>query len=144
DRGWWLSLVRLTDEPIREYESANREVEVFRAGPSNLFSPFFRAVDDLEHCVAATHRAGLHARQLIAKGHARHALMPTHGQLDRLRWVRNHIEHTDDKLLNGQINQNEPFTIQPLEHRLEIGKVRVSYRDLASVITKCHHTIEAI
>jgi hypothetical protein len=50
----------------------------------------------------------------------------------------------DDKLTRRQVRAGELHLLFPLANRVHIGSVGMSYRDLASVITKMYRNIELI
>ena len=62
----------------------------------------------MENCVSATHRAVLNARALQANKIGRAGPRLTPRQEQRLAYVRNTIEHSDEKLLGIQKIKNSP------------------------------------
>jgi hypothetical protein len=141
----WTNLVRLSDKALHEYEKARSELDQWIAQRQHsVFSPYFRGVDHLENAVTATHRAVLHGRELRKRGLGKRSPQPTVRQENLLKLVRNHIEHTDDKLLKGQIGQGQAIFLLPDEKSLHIGTTSLTYRDLASCIRKIYHQVEAI
>ncbi len=145
EAGLWTNLVRLTDKALREYEAGRAELAQWLQGRSHgHWSPFFRGVDYLENTITATHRAVLYGRELRRHGYGKKAVGVTTNQENVLRIMRNHIEHTDDKLLKGQIKEGEVYMLTPRERGLELGAHRLPYRTLASCIVKAHRQIGAI
>jgi hypothetical protein len=142
-RGLWLNLVRLTDKALREYDAARAELLDYSSSiGSRHFSPVFRAVDHLENCIGATHRAVLNARALRVAGFAKDSPMPTAGQEDRLRLVRNRIEHAEERLVDGRIKPAQFHALRPFDHRVDIGDQRLTYRDLERCIRRMYAIIE--
>jgi len=140
----WFSLVKLTDKAIREYEAARVELGAYVNSPRTHVSPYFTAADHLENTVGAAHRALLHGQELRASGFGRAAPPATVGQLDRLRLLRNRIEHSDQRLRSGNIKEGSAFVLSATERSLHFGDVRLTYRDLSSCIRKAYRQVEAI
>jgi hypothetical protein len=64
--GLFTNFTRLTDKALREYDAARAEVLLHVSshdGPLRT-SPYLRAIDHMENCVSATHRAVLNAQAL--------------------------------------------------------------------------------
>ena len=65
DYGVWMNFVRLTDAAIREYEQARGHLEEYRLHANDgRVMGYYRAVNELENAVGATHRATLNAKCL--------------------------------------------------------------------------------
>lgn len=143
-RGMWVNLVRLSDQAIREYELARLALrEYVDHGHEGRISPFYRAIDHFENAISATHRATLNSKQLeVHLG--RRLNQPTERQESLLRAARNHVEHMDDKLGRRMVKPNEVAILIPLSFRLQVGKVELPYRDLASCVRKNYRNVESI
>lgn len=140
----WMNLVRLTDLSIRQYEGARQSLDDYRTGArSGRVSPLYDAINLFEEVVVAAHRAVLNSDglQTVTK---RKLKVPTARQKRLLRLARNHVQHMDEKLVKGQVKAGELHLIAPLAHSIEVGSVRLPYRDLCSVITKMYRNIEII
>ena len=147
--GLFTNFCRLTDKALREYDAARAELLQYAShhdGPL-WTSPYLRAVDHMENCVSATHRAVLNARALQANkiGRAGPRLTPREEQ--RLAYVRNTIEHSDEKLLGIQKIKNsppfgkaEPYSLRLANTCMVIGVNVLTYKELVSAMTKCHKT----
>ena len=150
--GLFMNFCRLTDKALREYDAARAELLLFVSRDDGLrISPYLRAIDHMENCVSAAHRAVLNARALQANKIGRTGPRLTQLQEQRLAYLRNAIEHSDEKLLGNQkFKNNPPFDkIDPYSLRLAntsmvIGKNVLTYKELVSAMTKCHKTIEVI
>jgi hypothetical protein len=150
--GLFMNFSRLTDKALREYDAARAELFVYLAPGEGLLrtSPYLRAIDHMENCVSATHRAVLNARALRANRVGRGGPRLTPLQEQRLYHLRNAIEHSDEKLLGRQHGRSpafdpvDPYSLRLANTCMVIGKNVLSYRDLVSAMTKCHATIEAI
>jgi hypothetical protein len=140
----WLNLVRLTDLSITRYEAVRESLALYREkAHEGTVSPFYDAINGLEETVVAAHRAALNSQGLEAVA-PRKLNRPTPRQLDLLRQVRNHIQHMDDKLQKGQVKAVPIYLAAPTQKSLVIGSVLLSYRDLASCITKMYRNIAII
>jgi hypothetical protein len=63
--GLFTNFSRLTDKALREYDAARVELLLYVSphdGPR--IGPYLRAIDHMENCVSAVHRAVLNARAL--------------------------------------------------------------------------------
>jgi hypothetical protein len=65
--------------------------------------------------------------------------------------MRNAIEHSDEKLLGLQkfknsppFDKTDPYSLRLANTSMVIGTNVLTYRELVSVMTKCHKTIEVI
>jgi hypothetical protein len=147
-----MNFSRLTDKALREYDAARAELLLYvtPAGGPLRTSPYLRAIDHLENCVSSAHRAALHARALQASRVGRATPRLTPRQEQRLAYLRNAIEHSDEKLLGRQHGRSLPFDrIDPYSVRLAntcmvIGSNVLTYKELVSAIAKCHKTIEIV
>jgi hypothetical protein len=110
-----------------------------------------RAIDHMENCVSAIHRAVLNARALRANMIGRAGPRQPKRHEQRLAYLRNAIEHSDEKLLGmSKVKNSLPFDkVDPYSRRLAntsmvIGSHVLTCKDLVSAMTKCHKTIELI
>jgi len=150
--GLFMNFSRLTDKALREYDAARAELLLYVSPPDEILrtSPYLRAIDHMENCVSATHRAVLNARALQASKIGRAGPRLTPRQEERLAHLRNAIEHSDEKLQGKQFGKSPPFgKPDPYSLRLAntcmvIGPNVVTYKELVSAMTKCHKTIEVI
>ena len=100
--GLWMNFVRLTDKALLEYDVARADLLSYLDPPKDgtqRLSPYLRAVDRLENCIAATHRAVLNAKALQSRRVGRGGPKLTEAQEQRLRDLRNTIEHSDERLV---------------------------------------------
>jgi hypothetical protein len=150
--GLFTNFSRLTDKALREYDAARVELLLYVSphdGPLRT-SPYLRAIDHIENCVSATHRAVLNAQALQSNKIGRPGPRLTPRQEQRLAYLRNAIEHSDKKLQGTQFGKSPPFDKpDPYSLRLAntcmvIGKNVLTYKELVSAMTKCHKTIEVI
>ncbi|HLZ24663.1 MAG TPA: hypothetical protein VKQ30_21305 [Ktedonobacterales bacterium] len=149
--GIWMNFVRLTDKALREYDAARAELIAYveQEGPWRL-SRYHRAMDHLENCVNATHRAVLNAKALQRHGIGRSAPRLTERQERRLRLMRHAIEHADERLdpPSGSswptFQTGEPYALRLANRAMVIGGNDLTYRELVSAMNKMYRTIEAI
>ena len=151
--GLFTNFSRLTDKALREYDAARAELLLYIAPHDGSLrtSPYLRAIDHMENCVSATHRAVLNARALQANKIGRAAPRLTTRQEQRLAYVRNAVEHSDEKLLGVRKFKNsrsfgaaDPYSLRLANTCMVIGTNVLTYKELVSAMTKCHKTIEVI
>lgn|SRR5215211_3730506 len=150
--GLFMNFSRLTDKALREYDAARAELLLYVSPHDELrLGPYLRAIDHMENCVSATHRAVLNARALRANTIGRAAPRLTQLQEQRLKYLRDAIEHSDEKLLGKQKFKNsppfdkvDPYSLRLANTSMVIGKHVLTYKELVSAMTKCHRTIETI
>jgi hypothetical protein len=143
----WRNLVRLTDQGLREYETARHELARWLATDNNTISPYFHAVDSLEQCVVAAHRAMLMAEAIIDRRHGRGARRPPPTWKERVKLMRHAMEHTDDRLTgrrNPPISAGDAPMLRPLQKHMELGADHLTYRELAGCLRSCYRTIETV
>ena len=109
-----------------------------------------RASTPLENCVGATARAVLNAKALRDNKIGRSGPRLTDRQDQRLAYLRNAIEHSDEKLLGKKHGKSpvfdkvDPYSLRLANTSMVIGKNVLTYIELVSIMTKCHKTIEVI
>lgn len=142
--GLFVNLCRLTDKALREYEAARNLLNQYRSASGQpVVNP--QAIDHMENCVEATHRAVLSAKGLRDDiGLRIKSLAVTTKQVDDLRLLRNRLIHIDEKLVQSRIRPGQHFSLMLTEKRIEISDRNLTYQQLANAITKCHRTIEKI
>jgi len=150
--GLFMNFSRLTDKALREYDAARAELLLYVSPHDGILrtSPYLRAVDHMENCVSAAARAVLNAQALRDNKIGRSGPRLTDRQGQRLKYLRNAIEHSDEKLLGKQygsspaFDQVDPYSLRLANTSMVIGKNVLTYVDLVSIMTKCHRTIEVI
>jgi hypothetical protein len=150
--GLFMNFSRLTDKALREYDAARAELLLYVTLQDDLLriTPYLRAIDHMENCVSAAHRAVLNARALRAGMIGRAAPALTARQEQRLAYLRNAIEHSDEKLLGKQhgnslaFDKLDPYSLRLANTSMVIGKNVLTYKELVSAMTKCHRSIEVI
>jgi len=149
--GLFMNFSRLTDKALREYDAARAELLMYAASQDWGINSYMRAIDHMENCVSATHRAVLNARALRENKIGRAAPQLTRLQEQRLAYLRNAVEHSDEKLLGKQkfkgspsFDKTDPYSLRLANKCMVIGKNVLTYKELVSAMTKCHKTIEVI
>lgn len=150
--GLFMNFSRLTDKALREYDAARAELLLFVSPHVGLRTSFYlRAIDHMENCISATHRAVLNARALRANKIGRAGPTLTQRQEQRLSYLRNAIEHSDEKLLGESKFKNsppfdkvDPYSLRLANTSMVIGNNVLTYKELVSAMTKCHKTIELV
>jgi len=150
--GLFMNFSRLTDKALREYDAARAELLDY-VSPHNgvlRITPYLRAIDHMENCVGAAARAVLNAKALRDNKIGRSGPRLTDRQDRRLAYLRNAIEHSDEKLLGKKHGKSpvfdkvDPYSLRLANTSMVIGKNVLTYIELVSIMTKCHKTIEAI
>jgi hypothetical protein len=150
--GLVMNFSRLTDKALREYDAARAEL-LFYISPQDgqlRVTPYLRAIDHMENCVSAAHRAVLNARALQANEVGRAGPRLTPRQEERLAFLRNAVEHSEEKLLGRRhgrspaFDKADPYSLRLGNTCMVIGKNVLTYKELVSAMTKCHKTIEVI
>jgi hypothetical protein len=150
--GLFMNFSRLTDKALREYDAARAELLLYVSLHEGLrTSPYLRAMDHMENCVSATHRAVLNAGALRENHVGRGAPTLTQRQDQRLAYLRNAVEHSDEKLLGKQtfkrsppFGRLDPYSLRLANTSMVIGENVLTYKELVSAMTKCHTAIEVI
>jgi hypothetical protein len=143
--GLFTNFVRLTDKALREYDADRTELFSYLRSSADLRTAHYvRAIDHIENCVSATHRAVLNSNALRKNNVGRSRPRLTDRQETRLKEVRHAIEHSDEKLLGKQYRNSPPFaTGEPYSIRLAntsivIGSWVLTYSNLVSEMTKMY------
>ncbi len=139
DKGsaYFRNLVRLSDKCIIEYEAGRLACLDFEANVStqNKFSPLFRAVNHFENCITSLHRAVQHIDKLGADyrnmGDIVQAARALKGAKERLRRMRDAIEHTDKLIAGGRIGANESMFMSVQPDGLHLEQEHIGFGELA-------------
>ena len=147
--GLFTNFCRLTDKALREYDASRAELLLYLSPQDGLLriSPYLRAIDHMENCISATHRAALNAGAAGQQDRAGQRLTPrqsngwlTHGTPSStprrscwgcrsLRRVRRSARPT-------------PYSLRPANTCVVIGADVLTYKELVSAMAKCRKTIE--
>jgi hypothetical protein len=142
--GLFTNFARLTDKALCEYDAARTELFSYLRPSAQLRTEhYLLALDHMENCVSATHRAVLNSLALRENKVGRSGPRLTDRQEQRLKYMRNAIEHSDAKLLGKWFGASPPFAVkEPYSIRLAntsmvIGSNVLTYKELVSAMTKC-------
>lgn len=137
----WMNLVRLTTKALRSYQAARVHLAEYRLHAYECrVVPYYRAVDNLEDTVAATHRGFVTAQRLTPVT-GRKLPQPTRRQATLLRTIHDYIEHAEEKLIEQHAPAGELHVVLPRDKWLEVASVQLPYQDLAWCITKLHRGV---
>lgn len=140
----WMNLVRLAGKALRGYQAAGTHLAEYRLHAYECrVAPYYRAVDNLEDAIAATHRGFLAARRLTPVT-GRKLPQPTKRQTALLRVLHDYVGHGDERLVESRTPASELYVVVPRDTFVEIASIRLPYQDLAWCITKLHRGIEQI
>jgi hypothetical protein len=150
--GLFMNFSRLTDKALREYDAARAELLLYVSPHVGLgTSSYLRAIDHMENCISAVHRAVLNAKALRTNKIGRAGPHLTSRQEQRLTHLRHAIEHSDEKLLGKRKSKSsppfdkaDPYSLRLANTSMVIGNNVLTYKELVSAMTKCHRTIEVI
>lgn len=115
------SFVRATEHTLRQYQDARNRLE--RASREEALMEFLRGCNDLEFTCIGLHKAIRLAEALM---HSRETKV-TAGQLppskdrDRLRKVRNAIDHDDEPIMAGRAGSGESLSLEVGSHTMNIA-----------------------
>ena len=147
--GLFMNFVRLTDKALREYDAARSELITYLEPSDGLRTgAYLRAIDHVENCVSACHRAALNAKALRVNRVGRSAPRLTRLQEERLAHLRNAVEHSDERLLGPKsktipaFSKAEPFSLRLANSSMMIGHHVLTYKQLVAVMTKNYRTVE--
>jgi hypothetical protein len=143
-----VHLTRLTDKAILEYESARESLDVFIKGQrGGRLTDLVRVYDHLETCFDAIARAARFAEALRTEPGApviHLKQLPTPAARDRVRDVRNAVQHAEEDLLKGETPQvtGRPSLLIARDKSLGVARkgMYIRYDHLAKWLT-CYHDL---
>jgi hypothetical protein len=140
----WMNMVRLANKALRGYQAARTHLAEYRVNAYECQPvPFYRAIDNLEDAVTATHRGFLNA-QCLTPVTGRQLPQPTKRQASLLRTIHDHIEHGEQNVVRTRTPASELNIVYPHDKYVEIASIQLPYQDLAWCITKLHRGVERI
>jgi hypothetical protein len=133
--------VRIVVQAVDEYEAGRLSLIDF-CQPSKAdfrITPILRAASHFESCLSTTRRA-IGFAEAVVKGAPSLASRPLTvlepPTVERLRMIRNVIQHMDEKIILGKIPDGEAVTLVPTPTHLSLGGVSISYRELSTWLTE--------
>lgn len=137
-----INFNRMVDMLVENYEAARRyqTIASTRDGSVPLHA-LITAIGLFENCITTALRAISFARRL--KNHTRGRMISKQSVLsdsvgDRIRELRNAIEHLDRDLASGNWVKWHAYCLIPKEDHIILGEQRIDYLELAGWITQLH------
>lgn len=150
----------MTDKAVREYIAARDVVRNFQSIKfGDTITPKMVGIlgqqrrvvaDHLETCLDATHRGVCAVRLLRKRDFGNGARHPNQDAVNRLKTIRDPMQHTIDRLLEPDQDVNparlpfgpeDPYGIRLLQHELKIGADEpLTYVELMGLMENCHRT----
>ncbi|MFN2399320.1 MAG: hypothetical protein ABR543_11860 [Gemmatimonadaceae bacterium] len=135
------SFLRLVDKAIIGHELARREFTAWNERRS--FAALLRGQGHLETCVSSMHRALTFAERLRSRGlvtedsqplipRARDLPVFSDDARQRIRRLRDAIEHVDAQIIAGECPVGQPIALEPRGAEMWLEDVRIGYGELAA------------
>jgi hypothetical protein len=130
-----ITFLRLADFSIIEYLRSRNALTSFST--KRAVNRFFEGICHLENCIVSMHRSLLFMQQIRRLGLVTHDGAPivirskewkVLRAQDRLRKIRNSIQHLDGLILRGE--EKIVFAFRPGERGLEFESAQLSYAEL--------------
>jgi len=146
-KAFWVNYVRLVDQLVWEYNAARDALQDYIDTPNHTLSHFFRCLAHIETHINTAHRSIKFARRM-----RRHKDSPRIGKLSvlsddvgkRIADMRNDIEHLEDEILNGNIEDGQATTLMVQSDRVELFGNIILYSELAEWTKELHSLAEAL
>lgn len=142
-----INFVRITDQTIREYRDARIAfLEYINNQPSMYISPLFEAIGHFETLLIGLRRASLLIRRMKRNEEtSRIVNEQVNKDVDnRIENIRHAIEHLDEKLAKGEINEGDPWFLIPQNDYIHLYEHKVSYQEIAEYIRTLHSIAQKI
>ncbi|WP_156392185.1 MULTISPECIES: hypothetical protein [unclassified Nocardioides] len=149
----FVNLTRLVDKALREYEASRAALINYLSPPDEQLrtTGYVVAVDHLENCISAASRSAVIIRALRERGYGRAAPRLTPTQEERLAFIRNAIEHSDERILGTfkskkirKFDSHEPIALRLANRHAVIGDESIRYIELSQDLRKFHRAIEVM
>lgn len=144
-----ISFLRLSDFAIVEYLRARAALTSFST--QRAVNRFFEGVCHLENCIVSIHRSLLFMQQIRRLGLLTHDGVPIVIRVkewrvlraqDRLRKIRNSIQHLDGMILRGE--ERIVFAIRPAQRGLELANSDLGYSELCEWLVELNQLSQLI
>jgi len=126
--------LRLVDKCTFEYSLGRRRIELFVQGGSE---DLIRAANHFETCIGSMARA-VRYLEAFQNDLGVPTDVPVLNHADRIRLMRNAIEHTDEDIVQRKIGPGDPHILQLKQDEMTLRSVNISYEELASWIRDLH------
>ena len=137
------NFVRLTEVAVTEYSIAHQRFRsAFNPGGSKTFA-IIGAVNHMEQCILALRRALRYANH--RKGvRLPKSIVNSKKVRKAVTDIRNAIEHTDSRLIKGNIAKGEAMIMKIKSDRVELDGNTILYVDLAEWLTELNSMAEVV
>ncbi len=146
-KGLWINYVRMVDQAIYEYHFARKYMEEFVTTDNNTISPLLRCSTHFENCIVSIRKAINFARS-IRKNQAAPEIPKTELLSDRgarkIMDARNMLEHLEENLIKGKIEEGSMIMLAPEEKYLSIGSIVITYAELSVWLKELFEIAEVI
>jgi hypothetical protein len=138
-----MNFNRVVDLLIADYEAARESLIAATEMTGGLPLPaFLRAISNFENCVTTATRA-IHFGQRLSK-RSRGEIIPrklavlSKSVEDRVREMRNAIEHLDGQITDGTLKSGGAHCLMPKEDRIELAGHLICFAELAEWVRELH------
>lgn len=140
-----IHLVRTLDASLLSYERARHRFDDYFAKDS-FFGGYLRGISDLEIALTALHRSMRLAEGVVRSPETRFSKnrLPPQDDRDRLRDIRNAIDHVDGPIKKGSIQTGHMLAVFLNEAELMIddgegNTLSARHTDVAEWVQRLHH-----
>ena len=133
----WTGFIRLIDQLIRSYNAARVSLQNAVDEPGSVVGPLFRATTQMEVCLFSLRRAVRFVKRLRLKRDCPacgNLEATTDRVLERLTRILSTVETVEERILNREIEADDPAMLTFTSVGIEIGDERISYSELADWI----------
>ena len=142
------SFARLLDKALYEYESARNSLLEDIKTPNEVMTPYFRTVDHLETCITTLQRTIEFARKIRKTSKApvlpRKVNVLSDDTGNRIKKIRNAIEHMDKDIIQGKLKENDSIALVAKSDALELSGEEIYYNELANWLRELHSLAKII
>jgi hypothetical protein len=144
-----ITFLRLADFSTLEYLRSRATLRSF--SKERFVNRFFEGICHLENCIVSMHRSLLFMQQIRRLGLLTHDGIPivirsrewnVLRAQDRLRKIRNSIQHLDGMILRGE--EKIVFAFRPGERGLEFEGAQLSYAELVDWLVELNQLSKTI
>lgn len=137
------SYVRLVDKSLEDYELSRAcFTEFVNRNDNNLLSPLFRAIGHMENCLNSLVRVSRYVEKMAAHPEMSKELTELRvlgdGNFDRIRKVRNSVEHMDERVRDGKVEPGELSTLWMDEEYITLEGRKITYQELGEWLSELH------
>lgn len=141
--GYSRNFIRLCDLAVQEYGLSRKALNEYVNTPNNVMSPLFVATGHMEQCIQAMRRAIRFARHKNGPRLPRTEVISREVEA-RIRNMRDAIEHTDERLREGRIQEGEFLMLVVRSDGIELEGNEILYSELTAWLTQLHNLSEIV